>query len=88
MTKVDGRIIDLGCFLSFFDVNEKVAIGDGTFKGRCFCYSVLSSLQIRDGISCIIKKRRFDVSKRLLRSDMCGNFTSGQFPKFVQMFVF
>ena len=35
--------------------NKKVAFGDYTFSGRLSCYSVLSSLQVSDDISFIIK---------------------------------
>ncbi len=36
--------------------HKKVAFGDCTFSGRLSCYSVISSLQISDDISFIIKK--------------------------------
>ena len=37
-------------------INKKVAFGDWTLSGRLSCYSVISSLQIFDDISYIIKQ--------------------------------
>ena len=37
-------------------LNKKAAFGDCTFSGRLSCYSVISSLQIFDDISYIIRK--------------------------------